>query len=91
MAVTVAAYKLRRLLVRRQMTQADLAREFAVKRNTVTYWLQGRAPRRFDTVKRLVEWSGGYITADDFAAPLRRNAIYPEPPAPPAKIQTEPN
>ena len=79
--VTIAAKKLRRLLECRHMGQADLARRFEVKSNTVSYWMKGRPPA-LDTILALVKWSENYLKVEDFRTPHRRNVAIPEPPSP---------
>jgi len=78
--VTIAAKKLRRLLECRHMGQADLARRFEVKPNTVSYWMKGRTPA-LDTILALVKWSEDYLRVEDFRTPHRRNVAIPPPPA----------
>jgi len=78
--VTIAAKKIGRLLVSRKMNQSGLARDVGVTPAAVSYWMKGKPPT-LEMIRKLIAWSGHYLTVDDFTTPYRRNMAIPDPPS----------
>lgn len=64
-APNLAMRKLETMLEQQHMTYADLARQLRIHPATVTYWRQGRTPRRA-RMTQIAEWSHGNILPVDW-------------------------
>lgn len=50
----------------RSLTRLQVAGELQTTENTVYRWETGKQMPRRDDLKRIKQWSGGAVTADDF-------------------------
>ena len=57
--------KLKQYRELRQMTQAEVAEQIGTDKTNVCRWEDGTIPRA-DMVRKIREWSGGAVTAEDF-------------------------
>lgn len=60
--------KLRDFRKSKEMTQADLARKVGVRKPTISRIESGARVPSVSLIRRLIEFSGGELTADDLLA-----------------------